>query len=169
MVRGLDYYNQTIFEIMSDSKVFGGNWVTVCGGGRYNGLIAQVGGPDNGGIGFGIGVERLLLLLNEENPNFAPKPGLDLYFTAPDEDGSNYAFKLMIKLRDKNVAADKDYEGRKLGTQSKEAARRNAKYYTDSGDRELDSGQLTLKNTQSGDKVAVSVDDLLTDPQKYLA
>ena len=168
MVRGLDYYNQTIFEIMSDSPVFGGDWVTVCGGGRYNGLIAQVGGPDNGGIGFGIGVERLLLLLQEENPDFAPQPGLDLFFTAPDKDGSNYAFKLMIKLRSKDVAVDKDYEGRKLGTQIKEAARRNAKYFTVIGDREIESGQLTLKHTQTGEQVEVAVDDLLANPQNYL-
>ena len=113
-------------------------------------------------------MERLLLLLQEENPDFAPQPGLDLFFTAPDEDGSNYAFKLMIKLRSKDVAVDKDYEGRKLGTQIKEAARRNAKYFTVIGDREIESGQLTLKHTQTGEQVEVAVDDLLANPQNYL-
>ena len=95
MVRGLDYYTHTIFEIMSNSPVFGGGYTTICGGGRYNGLISQIGGPDEGGIGYGIGVERLLLLLREENKSFVPKPGLDLFLVTVGEKADDYAFELM--------------------------------------------------------------------------
>ena len=127
MVRGLDYYNHTIFEIMSDSPVFGGGYTTVCAGGRYNGLINQLGGPEEGGIGFGMGVERLMLLLQQENPEFAPQDQLDVFFASANEAGDNLAFKILNQIRDKGVVADKDYSGVKVGKQIKEAFRRNAK------------------------------------------
>ena len=97
MVRGLDYYTHTIFEIMSNSPVFG-----------------------EGGIGYGIGVERLLLLLREENKSFVPKPGLDLFLVTVGEKADDYAFELMEPLRNKGIKVDKDYQGLKVGTQIKE-------------------------------------------------
>ncbi|GKT04614.1 hypothetical protein OKN36_21500 [Furfurilactobacillus sp. OKN36] len=124
MVRGLDYYTQTIFEIMSDASCFGGDFVTVCGGGRYDGLISQLGGPSEGGIGFGMGVERLLLLLKEENPDFAPKATLDVFFASADSEGDNLAFTLLNNVRSKGIAADKDYQGIKVASQIKSAIRR---------------------------------------------
>lgn len=168
MVRGLDYYNQTIFEIMSNSKAFGGKWVTVCGGGRYNGLISQVGGPDNGGIGYGIGVERLLLLLKEDNPEFGKEKPIDLFLATPDKAGSEFAFTIMQKLRKQNIAVEKDYEDLKLGTQIKNAVRRGDRYYIVIGQREVDSGKVQLVNTESNDGEDISIDDLLDDPTKLL-
>lgn len=168
MVRGLDYYNHTIFEIMSDSPVFGGGYTTVCAGGRYNGLINQLGGPEEGGIGFGMGVERLMLLLQQENPEFAPKDHLDVFFASANDDGDNLAFKILNQIRDKGIIADKDYSGVKVGKQIKEAFRRNAKYFAVFGEREVDEGQFQLKNAATKDTVDVKIDDFIADPAKYL-
>lgn len=168
MVRGLDYYNHTIFEIMSDSPVFGGGYTTVCAGGRYNGLISQLGGPEEGGIGFGMGVERLMLLLQEENPEFAPQDQLDVFFASANEAGDNLAFKILNQIRDKGVVADKDCSGVKVGKQIKEAFRRNAKYFAVFGEREVDEGQFQLKNATTKDTVDVKIADFVAEPTKYL-
>lgn len=168
MVRGLDYYNHTIFEIMSDSPVFGGGYTTVCAGGRYNGLINQLGGPEEGGIGFGMGVERLMLLLQQENPEFAPQDQLDVFFASANEDGDNLAFKILNQIRDKGIVADKDYSGVKVGKQIKEAFRRNAKYFAVFGEREVDEGQFQLKNAATKDTVDVKIADFVAEPTKYL-
>ena len=168
MVRGLDYYNHTIFEIMSDSPVFGGGYTTICAGGRYNGLISQLGGPEEGGIGFGMGVERLMLLLQEENPEFAPQDQLDVFFASANEAGDNLAFKILNQIRDKGVVADKDYSGVKVGKQIKEAFRRNAKYFAVFGEREVDEGQFQLKNATTKDTVDVKIADFVAEPTKYL-
>jgi histidyl-tRNA synthetase len=168
MVRGLDYYNHTIFEIMSDSPAFGGGYTTVCAGGRYNGLISQLGGPEEGGIGFGMGVERLMILLQEENPDFAPADKLDLFLASADDKGDNLAFEILNKVRQQGIVADKDYSGVKVGKQIKEAFRRNAKYFAVFGDREVSAGQFQLKNAATKDTVDVKVADFVADPAKYL-
>lgn len=168
MVRGLDYYNHTIFEIMSDSPVFGGGFTTVCAGGRYNGLINQLGGPEEGGIGFGMGVERLMLLLQQENPSFAPQDQLDVFFASANADGDELAFEVLNKIRQAGIVADKDYSGVKVGKQIKEAFRRNAKYFAVFGEREVDEGQFQLKNAATKDTVDVKIADFVADPAKYL-
>ncbi|MBB1062581.1 histidine--tRNA ligase [Limosilactobacillus fastidiosus] len=168
MVRGLDYYNHTIFEIMSDSPVFGGGYTTVCAGGRYNGLISQLGGPEEGGIGFGMGVERLMLLLQQENPEFAPQDELDVFFASANADGDDLAFKILNQIRDKGVVADKDYSGVKVGKQIKEAFRRNAKYFAVFGEREVEEGQFQLKNAATKDTVNIKIADFVAEPTKYL-
>lgn len=168
MVRGLDYYNHTIFEIMSDSPAFGGGYTTVCAGGRYNGLISQLGGPEEGGIGFGMGVERLMLLLQEENPEFAPVDSLDVFFASADEAGDELAFEVLNQVRQHGMVADKDYSGVKVGKQIKEAFRRNAKYFAVFGSREVDEGQFQLKNAATKEATDVKVADFVADPAKYL-
>ena len=164
MVRGLDYYNHTIFEIMSDSSVFGGGFTTVCAGGRYNGLINQLGGPEEGGIGFGMGVERLMLLLQEENPEFAPQDQLDVFFASADAQGDELAFEVLSKVRQHGIIADKDYSGVKVGKQIKEAFRRNAKYFAVFGSREVEEGEFQLKNAATKDAVDVKVADFIANP-----
>lgn len=168
MVRGLDYYNHTIFEIMSDSPVFGGGFTTVCAGGRYNGLINQLGGPEEGGIGFGMGVERLMLLLQQENPDFAPQDQLDVFFASANADGDELAFNVLNQIRQAGIVADKDYSGVKVGKQIKEAFRRNAKYFAVFGEREVEEGQFQLKNAATKETVDVKIDDFVADPAKYL-
>ncbi len=167
MVRGLDYYTHTIFEIMSNSQAFGNKYTTVCAGGRYNGLIKQLGGPDNGGIGFGLGVERLILLMQRENPSFIDKDKLDLYLAYADEAGDDLAFKLLHDLRLKGINADKDYEGVKVGSQIKEAIRQNSKYYAVIGEKEARSQKIELNKVDGGSKV-VSIKDLVKTPQDLL-
>lgn len=168
MVRGLDYYNQTIFEIMSDSKVFGGGFTTVCAGGRYNGLVSQLGGPDEGGIGFGLGVERLILLLKEENSAFVPSESFDVYLATADKQGDNLAFKVISSLRDKGIFVDKNYKDVKVGTQIKEAIKRNARYYAVFGSKEVSEQKFTLKKTDSDESQEVSITDFIQFPAKFL-
>ena len=168
MVRGLDYYNHTIFEIMSDSPVFGGGYTTVCAGGRYNGLINQLGGPEEGGIGFGMGVERLMLLLQEENPAFAPQDQLDVFFASADQQGDEMAFEVLSKIRQQGIVADKDYSGVKVGKQIKEAFRRNAKYFAVFGAREVEEGTFQLKNAATKDATTIKVSDFVANPAEYL-
>lgn len=168
MVRGLDYYNHTIFEIMSDSPVFGGGYTTVCAGGRYNGLISQLGGPEEGGIGFGMGVERLMLLLQEENPVFAPQDQLDIFFASADQQGDEMAFEVLSKIRQQGIVADKDYSGVKVGKQIKEAFRRNAKYFAVFGAREVEEGTFQLKNAATKDATTIKVSDFVANPAEYL-
>lgn len=166
MVRGLDYYTHTIFEIMSDSKVFD-NPMTICAGGRYDGLIAQLGGPNEGGIGFGMGVERLILLLQEKN-NFVDEQRLELFLISADKCGDDEAFRLLNKLREKGIYAEKSYTGNKIKTQIKEAIRKKAKYYTIIGKNELDKGEINLKKVDKDESQEVKVCDMINNPDNYL-
>lgn len=168
MVRGLDYYTHTIFEIMSNSEAFDNKYMTVCAGGRYNGLISQLGGPNEGGIGFGIGVERLILLLKTENPKYIDQSKIDLFIVSADEVGNDVAFRILNDLRQKNISAEKSFSNTKVKTQIKEAVRRNAQYYTVIGQREVDTKNIVLRKIDSNDFVDISLCQLLENPQKWL-
>lgn len=167
MVRGLDYYTHTIFEIMSNSKAFNGKYTTVCAGGRYDGLISQLGGPDDGGIGFGLGVERLILLMEQENPNFSAPSNLDIYLAYADEEGDQLAFELLHDLRLQGLKADKDYSGIKLGSQIKAAVRLNSKYYAVLGKEEVSEKVIKI-NKVDGNTQEVSLEDLKKNASKFL-
>ena len=163
MVRGLDYYNHTIFEIMSDSKAFGGKWTTVCAGGRYNGLVEQLGGPETPGIGFGLGVERLLLVLDAEGINLKPDNGLDVYIVGIGEDTLSGTMKLVHAIRKAGFSAERDYLDRKPKGQFKAASRLGAKYTLTVGEEELATGKANLKEMASGQEIAVSLSDIQTN------
>lgn len=94
MVRGLDYYNHTIFEIMANAKELGEGYTTICAGGRYDGLVEELGGPQMPGVGFGLGVERLLLLMDSKNFQFPDTFGLDAYVVGIGDDASVEALKV---------------------------------------------------------------------------
>ena len=168
MVRGLDYYNQTIFEIMTDSKALGNGYTTICAGGRYNGLISQLGGPEEGGIGFGLGVERLIILLKAENEEFVKKNSGQFYAVSVDDAGNKYAFELIQKLRAKGIIADKDYQGIKIGKQIKEAERFGYKYYAVFGNDEVKNGKFELQSVDSNNSIEVTYSDFIKNPDKYL-
>lgn len=105
MVRGLDYYNHTIFEVMSGDPVFGGGYTTILGGGRYNGLVEELGGPETPGVGFGMGVERLMLLMQgKQKPSVLPA-----YIVSIDESSAPTALKLATAIRKQGYAVDMDY------------------------------------------------------------
>ncbi|WP_419155402.1 histidine--tRNA ligase [Weissella minor] len=167
-VRGLDYYNHTIFEIMTQSKVLGSGWTTIAGGGRYGGLVEEFGGPELPGVGFGIGLERLMLLLGEADAVLPDAPALDIY-VANQGDGTDVAAMQMLQaVRSFGYSADRDYQERKLKGQFKAADREQAHYMILIGDRELEAQTATLKNLETGKEQQVKLTDLYTALPDYL-
>lgn len=160
LVRGLDYYTHTAFELMSDAEGFGAI-TTLCGGGRYNGLLEMMDGPDKTGIGFALSIERLLLALEAEGIEIPNDKGIDLYICTMTDEARNAAGTLLHKLRSRNISADMDYENRKLKAQMKDADRKNARYTIVLGEDELDSRQADLKNMETGETVKLSFDDII--------
>ena len=168
MVRGLDYYNHTIFEIMSDSKAFGGKWTTVCAGGRYNGLVEQLGGPATPGIGFGLGIERLLLVLDAEQEKLPLDDELDAYVVGIGGETNVKSLEIVQALRHQGYTADRDYLDRKPKGQFKTASRLNAKYTITIGERELQENKANVKNMETGNEISVSLDDVINDFAKVI-
>jgi len=159
LVRGLDYYNHTAFEIMSTSKGFGAI-TTLCGGGRYNGLTEEIGGPDAAGIGFAMSIERLLLALEAEGKSFEREDTLDLYIVTLGSRAENEAFPMLQTLRHAGIRADMDFLSRKMKGQMKSADRLGAKYTIVLGDNELDEGVAQLKEMATGKQHEVSLEKI---------
>ncbi|MCM3710801.1 histidine--tRNA ligase [Sporosarcina luteola] len=149
LVRGLDYYNHTAFEIMSTASGFGAI-TTLCGGGRYNGLAEEIGGPSAPGIGFGMSIERLLLALEAEGKSFTQEPELDVYIVTLEESAHRKGFKLLNELRNAGMRADMDYMDRKMKAQMKSADRFNAKAVIVIGEDEVEGNVVQLKNMADG-------------------
>ncbi len=157
IVRGLDYYTRTVFEFVSGDI---GSQSTVCGGGRYDGLVAQMGGNQTPALGFAIGIERLLLLLkNQETPIPADKT-CDLYIAPMGESASVYSSKLCSILRNDGFEVQTDICGRGLKAQMKYADKINAKFSIVLGDNELENGKCNLKNMSTGNITEISLDNL---------
>lgn len=163
MVRGLDYYNHTIFEIMTNSKALGEGYTTVCAGGRYDGLVNELGGPEVSGVGFGLGVERLLLLMNAEKIEFPAENAIDAYVVGISDDASLEALKVVQALRSQGFTADKDYLDRKPKAQFKSANKLNAKFTLTIGDKELENHSIHMKNMADGNEISVNIDDVKND------
>ncbi|MCP2035035.1 histidyl-tRNA synthetase [Planomicrobium sp. HSC-17F08] len=155
LVRGLDYYNHTAFEIMSDAEGFGAI-TTLCGGGRYNGLVEDLGGPESPGIGFAMSIERLLLALEMEKVEIGQSQNLEVYVIAMDEASKKKAFGIIKDLRSSGISADMDYTGRKLKAQMKSADRKGASYVIVMGETEMASGQVALKEMATGEQQTVA-------------
>jgi len=156
MVRGLDYYNHTIFEVMSNDKVFGGGYTTILAGGRYNGLVEQLGGPETPGVGFALGVERLMLLLQDqvvENP-------LTAYIVAIASAAQTAALRLATKLREQGASVDMDFMNRKAKGQFKSANKEHAKLVITIGEKELADQSASVKNMATSEQVSVPFADL---------
>ena len=153
MVRGLDYYCRTTFELVTGEL---GSQSAVGAGGRYDGLIGQLGGPDLPGIGFAIGMERLILLL-EKGKREIPQRKVDLFCLALGREAEERVFPLVHFLRAKGVMAVLDFEGRSLKAQLKLADRLRASYVYILGERELQEGVGQLRNMATGIQVPVSV------------
>lgn len=151
LVRGLDYYNHTAFEIMSDAEGFGAI-TTLCGGGRYNGLVEDLGGPESPGIGFAMSIERLLLALEMEKVEIGQSADLEVYVVAMDESTKQKAFTLVRDLRGNGISADMDFNGRKVKAQMKSADRKGAAYVIVIGETELKSGKVALKTMSTGEQ-----------------
>lgn len=161
IVRGLDYYTKTVFEFVSGDI---GAQSTVCGGGRYDGLIKSLGGADQPGIGYAMGVERLLMVLEAQGIEI-PKPNpCDLYIASMGEAASVFAMKLAADLRSEGFAAESDLIGRSLKAQMKYADKIGAKYSMVIGDNELAEGRAKVKNMSTGETADL---DLNGDLSKF--
>ena len=165
LVRGLDYYTNTAFEIKYSGL---GAQDTVFGGGRYNGLAEEIGGRSVPGIGFAIGIERLLLTLEEEGIELPIDKSIDLYITTIGEEAKKKSFELLDKLRDTELKAEIDYLDRSVGSQMKAADRMNADYTIIIGGNELNSGQATVRNMESGDETEINLDNLIKEMQELV-
>jgi len=151
LVRGLDYYTRTTFEILGTNL---GAQNALLGGGRYDGLMKDLGGPDRVGIGFAAGLERLVLALPETAGRQVGPP--DVFVTAIGEPARDVAFQLVRELRQAAIRADIDYEGRSVRAQMKRADRLAAPLVVIIGDEELSRGQVRVKDMRSGDQVDVA-------------
>lgn len=159
IVRGLDYYTRTVFEFVSDAL---GAQSTVCGGGRYDGLIDELGGPHLPSLGFGMGLERLMLILEAKGAKFPAPPRCEVYLVSMGEQAARRCFGIATRLRDGGVSAECDTVGRSLKAQMKYADKIGARYTIVVGDNELESGRARLKNMETGE-----TDDILLDDSLY--
>ena len=154
IVRGLDYYTRTVFEFVFDG-------LTVCGGGRYYMLVEECGGKPTGAVGFGLGIERLMMILEKLNGPLADMPERDVYIGSMGEAGLMRAQALTFALRKSGVKADCDTVERSVKAQMKYANKIGAKYSVILGDSELESGKVQLKEMETGEAEEVSVADLV--------
>jgi histidyl-tRNA synthetase len=157
IVRGLDYYTKTAFEFIT-TKI--GAQGTVCGGGRYDHLIEEVGGPDMPGVGFGLGKERLLLLMEACGHDFGAAPAPQVFLAWIGDDAKLYALNLMHELRGKGIRADMDTRERNLKGQMKYANKLRAEYTAVIGGDEVASGEITLKNMSTSEQTKVRRESL---------
>lgn len=156
IVRGLDYYTKTVFEFISGDI---GAQATVCGGGRYDGLVSQMGGPQMPSLGFAMGVERLLMVMENQGVDM-PEPAVpDVYIGAMGENARIEATKICTALRDEGFSAVTDVTGRSVKAQMKYADKVGANFSTVLGDDELQNGRCVLKNMQTGEQIEVSFPD----------
>lgn len=155
LVRGLDYYCRTTFEVVSDEI---GAQTAVAGGGRYDGLVSQIGGADAPGVGFACGMERLALIL-EKTRRERPRPVF--YLVCPDAENMDLAFQIAIKLRDANIAGEMNYRPASFKRLMRDAARSGARYALILGGDEAAAGRVAAKNMDDGSQVDIRLDELV--------
>lgn len=157
IVRGLDYYNRTVFEFVSEEI---GAQGTVCGGGRYDGMTTQLGGADYPGIGFAMGLERFLLLLEAQGIDLASPNVPDLYIAPLGERARAAALKIAEDLISQDVSVSTDLMGKSVKAQMKYANRIGARYVAVIGDSELDAGVIRLKNMAQGEEKEIALQQI---------
>ncbi len=158
IVRGLDYYTKTVFEFVSKNV---GTQGTICGGGRYDGLVEICGGTPTPGIGFALGMERLLLEIESQGILIPGSEETELFVATVGEKADRYAERLVYRLRSEGISAEKDLMGRSLKAQMKYADKLGAKYVVVLGDEEIDSNRAVLRNMKTGEQKDVSLDSIL--------
>ncbi|HFH8019341.1 TPA: histidine--tRNA ligase [Streptococcus agalactiae] len=160
MVRGLDYYNHTIFEFITEIE---DNELTICAGGRYDGLVSYFGGPETPAFGFGLGLERLLLILDKQGISLPIENTIDLYIAVLGTEANLAALDLAQSIRHQGFKVERDYLGRKIKAQFKSADTFNAKVIMTLGSSEVDLKEVSLKNNQTRQEVKVSFENIKTD------
>ncbi len=157
LVRGLDYYSHTTFEVVSGSV---GAQSSLCGGGRYNMLVKELGGGDVPGVGFAAGMERILLACENENSLNLPDDKIDLYVVTLDKNLASNAFSLSVYLRREGLTVECDYLNRSVKAQMREANKFNARFVLMIGGDEFEKGEYVLKNMSNGEQINVASNDL---------
>ena len=157
IVRGLDYYTKTVFEFVTTAL---GSQGTVCGGGRYDNLISQLGGTPTCGVGFGMGIERLLMLMEAENVIIPERENVKLYIATMGDAAYKKAFEIVSALRDKGVKAEVDHAGRGIKAQFKDADKIHAENVVTLGENELASGIAQIKHMADGSLKEVKIDEI---------
>ena len=154
IVRGLDYYTKTVFEFVS--KIDG---LTVLGGGRYDGLVEELGGAKTPAIGFASGMERLIDVFKNNNPDLKLEKNMHIFVAYIGEEANIYATKLVKNLREQGIYAEKDIMGRSIKAQFKYANKKKANYVITIGDNEIETKTATIKNLQTGEEKQISIGD----------
>lgn len=159
IVRGLDYYTKTVFEFVSNSI---GAQGTVCGGGRYDGLVDSLGGPKTPSLGFGMGLERLMLLMETQNCNFPEAGKPDLFIVALGEKATLKAVEFCKDMRDEGFTALMDLNQRSVRAQMKYADKLGARYNIVIGDNEVEQGTAKLKDMTTGEETEIALDTFVS-------
>jgi histidyl-tRNA synthetase len=163
IVRGLDYYTKTAFEFVT-TKI--GAQGTVCGGGRYDGLIEEIGGPSTPGVGWGMGKERILMTMEACGVEIPEPAGTDVFIAFMGDQAKLFALNLMHELRLKGVSVQMDVMGRNFKNQFKFANRVNAAKTVIIGENELNEGKLQIKDMESGEQTSVPIDSIIEELTK---
>ena len=160
IVRGLDYYTKTVFEFVTD---FIGAQGTVCGGGRYDGLIEELGGKHLPSLGFAMGIERLLMLMDKQGIEIPQPSTCDLYVAVMGESASLKSFEIIKAVRSCGLIAETDIVGRGLRAQMKYADKIGAKFSMVLGDNEIEQGKAVIKNMSNGEQTEIVLDDTFAE------
>jgi histidyl-tRNA synthetase len=160
LVRGLDYYNHTVFEVEASIEGFGSQNV-LCGGGRYNTLVSTLGGPDTPGVGFAFGMERLMSALDAEKIELPIDNNIDIFICYISENEKDMAFGILQTLRLSGFKADMDYMNRNLKGQFKQSDRLNSKYIIIIGEEEKKNNQVTIKANGDSNEEKINIANLI--------
>ena len=158
IVRGLDYYTKTAFEFVTTSL---GAQGTICGGGRYDHLIEEIGGPPIPGVGFGLGIERLLMLMEYCNTEIKEPDAIEAFIVYIRDESKKYSLGLLNKLRKEGIKAEMDTLARNVKGQFKYAGRIGAKYTLVIGDDEIATGELSIKEMATSEQTKIKADKLI--------
>ncbi|MGO1369999.1 histidine--tRNA ligase [Senegalia sp. (in: firmicutes)] len=165
IVRGLDYYTKTAFEFIS-SEI--GAKSTVCGGGRYDGLVEQIGGPHTPAIGFGMGMERLLLTLENNDIELPKDDDLDIFIVTMDEKSKALAMKIVKDLREINISSDLDHLNRSVKAQFKYSNKLNSTYTIVIGNDEIENKSVKIKNMKTSEQEEISLENIVENIKKKI-
>lgn len=161
IVRGLDYYTKTVFEFVSENV---GTQGTICGGGRYDGLVEACGGSVTPAVGFALGMERLIMEMDNQNAYFPLPKGPELFVASIGSDADLFAQELVYQLRENGISAEKNHMGRSLKAQMKYADKCDAAFTVVIGENEILSNKAVLKNMETGEEKDVSLDSI---PERF--
>jgi histidyl-tRNA synthetase len=166
MVRGLDYYTGTIFELRGEGGTLGSQ-NAICGGGRYDGLVEQLGGPATPAVGFAMGLERLALVVPGEPETF--EPGVQVFVAHHGDEARRWALTTAGKLRRRGYRVDMDHRASSMKTQLKRADRLHARLVLLAGEQEIAAARVAVRDMASGAQREIAADDLIAEVERALA